>query len=844
MFRTVKSACVMALLVFVATNAFGQEFLGGSFKANGNSPVSMTFFVNPDSGFTGGGDPRPPLTFSDLVDAARDACDAWNDLSTYTGVTFSIDDSDSTKTPNQAHLIYFGYTGTAGGYPSGDDVKMNYTINWYPDDDQQSAQYDLRGGLTHELGHIYGLGDLDSLKTEFDDNTMWHKGRLPDWFRRDLEAGDKAGAIYVTGAVMGGVLPYSQVWSLANSLTIPLNVFVNNGDSLLVTSNCTVSLNGHDIVALTGGYIGFDRNNTTGKFSPFVAVVKSDGKYKGFYHSLSTALDSLSTGGAGSYIYIGDNYTINSGETVSIPANKTIKFKQYVHFYVSGTLNIAGGVTFDKQSTYNWSGIKVNSTGTLNITGGITIQNVLCALEIHSSNITFPNFSTTYINNCNNPASSNSAIIIYDCSPMIKYIQFSNSATSSDSKAIYVNGSSACPNLYNLTINDAYYGIHVYNTSDAILKYSEIENVGKHCINFDSDGSSSGGIDISWAQTDVCPDTTSGDRGIYNPTPKVKVKVYNTWWGSSTPFPGTIFQSPDSVGYAPFAGSAFDIGASKIAPYEQNPFHVALEYEQIGDWEQVLEIYYGVIQNGNDLLWNRMAIKQILKVDELSKRGFANLREIIGSEMPTAGSWYKPFLDFILCEILIKEGNYRQAISELLRNADVYKGSTMEVEMLTRVANIYGDLLGDKAKAKEYADRAAALDPGNELLEFAYHSAGIEYNPALFNSSHTYMETGIAGYAGNQQATTPENQDKEYISVAPNPANPVATITYSIRNPSHVKLTIYSITGQKVATLVDRPMSAGTHAVSFNGSNYGSGIYFYSFSSNRLHQSGKLLILK
>ena len=229
MFRTVKSACITALLVLVAANSFGEEFLGGSFKVTSSvSPVSMTFFVNPDSGFTGGGSPRPPVTFSKLVTAARAACQAWNNLSTYTGVTFSIDDSDSTKTPAQANLIYFGYTGVAGGYPSDGDVKMNYTQNWYPDDGQQSDKHDLRGALTHELGHIYGLDDLDSLKTQFDDNTMWNKGRLPDWFRRDLEAGDQAGAIFVTGAVavVDCVLPYSQVWSLANSLTIPSNVFI------------------------------------------------------------------------------------------------------------------------------------------------------------------------------------------------------------------------------------------------------------------------------------------------------------------------------------------------------------------------------------------------------------------------------------------------------------------------------------------------------------------------------------------------------------------------------------------------------------------------------------------
>jgi hypothetical protein len=59
-----------------------------------------------------------------------------------------------------------------------------------------------------------------------------------------------------------------------------------------------------------------------------------------------------------------------------------------------------------------------------------------------------------------------------------------------------------------------------------------------------------------------------------------------------------------------------------------------------------------------------------------------------------------------------------------------------------------------------------------------------------------------------------------------------------------VRLSIYSITGQKVATLADGPMSAGAHSVSFDGSEYASGVYFYRFESEGLKKSGKMLLLK
>ena len=57
-------------------------------------------------------------------------------------------------------------------------------------------------------------------------------------------------------------------------------------------------------------------------------------------------------------------------------------------------------------------------------------------------------------------------------------------------------------------------------------------------------------------------------------------------------------------------------------------------------------------------------------------------------------------------------------------------------------------------------------------------------------------------------------------------------------------LTIYSITGQKVETLVDGFMSAGTHYVPFDGSNFGSGIYFYRFESKGFTKTGRMMIVK
>jgi hypothetical protein len=228
-----------------------------------------------------------------------------------------------------------------------------------------------------------------------------------------------------------------------------------------------------------------------------------------------------------------------------------------------------------------------------------------------------------------------------------------------------------------------------------------------------------------------------------------------------------------------------------------------------------------------------------MRINEQHKLGYTALRSLITEELKSAEGWYKASLDFILCDLLAKEGKYGEAIQAFSIKAGDYKGTPYEVECLARIAVIYGDLLHDKQNAKAFADRAVTINPGQAILATAYSSAGIGYNPSL-HADVFERYAPPSSWKPQYQA----DQVEDTITVSPNPANPVTTITYSIKNPSNVRLSIYSANGQKVATLVNGPMSAGTHSVTFNGSKYASGVYFYRFESAGLNKSRKMLLLK
>ena len=78
----------------------------------------------------------------------------------------------------------------------------------------------------------------------------------------------------------------------------------------------------------------------------------------------------------------------------------------------------------------------------------------------------------------------------------------------------------------------------------------------------------------------------------------------------------------------------------------------------------------------------------------------------------------------------------------------------------------------------------------------------------------------------------------------PNPFNPTTTINYSLKTSSLVKLTIYNMLGQKIATLVDGQKAAGYYSVPFNAAKYASGVYFYRLETPGFKAQKKMVLLK
>ena len=83
----------------------------------------------------------------------------------------------------------------------------------------------------------------------------------------------------------------------------------------------------------------------------------------------------------------------------------------------------------------------------------------------------------------------------------------------------------------------------------------------------------------------------------------------------------------------------------------------------------------------------------------------------------------------------------------------------------------------------------------------------------------------------------------------PNPFNPVTKIKYSIpsvgtRHSVFVRLKIYDILGNEIATLINEEQKPGDYEVNFNAGNLNSGIYMYKLQAGDYINVKKMILIK
>jgi len=131
---------------------------------------------------------------------------------------------------------------------------------------------------------------------------------------------------------------------------------------------------------------------------------------------------------------------------------------------------------------------------------------------------------------------------------------------------------------------------------------------------------------------------------------------------------------------------------------------------------------------------------------------------------------------------------------------------------------------------------------------------------ALDDSNNVYLTGYSEGLYGKIFTTLKYSQSGEIVDIFhnslsflvefklsqnyPNPFNPSTKISFALPNQEHVTLEVYNPLGQKIETLLNKPVVAGNHQIEFNSKNLTSGIYFYRIEAGEFQQVKKMVLLK
>ena len=78
----------------------------------------------------------------------------------------------------------------------------------------------------------------------------------------------------------------------------------------------------------------------------------------------------------------------------------------------------------------------------------------------------------------------------------------------------------------------------------------------------------------------------------------------------------------------------------------------------------------------------------------------------------------------------------------------------------------------------------------------------------------------------------------------PNPFNAYTSIPLYMTQSERIRIDVYTISGERIGTLVNDVLSAGYHSIQWNAGQFASGIYIYSVKSKSKTETKKMLLIR
>ncbi|MEO8664147.1 MAG: T9SS type A sorting domain-containing protein [Ignavibacteria bacterium] len=156
--------------------------------------------------------------------------------------------------------------------------------------------------------------------------------------------------------------------------------------------------------------------------------------------------------------------------------------------------------------------------------------------------------------------------------------------------------------------------------------------------------------------------------------------------------------------------------------------------------------------------------------------------------------------------------------------------------------------VSDGVLAEEYVDPTGSPNSGG-IKSIAFSNAGNHYF-AYSLSNRLRVATTTVSLVTATSVLPPVSSNVIHRAVlfqnTPNPFNPSTKIKYSIPPDisGNARISVYDGVGRKINTLVNEHLQAGEYEITFDGSQYASGIYYYKLEVNEFVEIRKMILIK
>lgn len=182
----------------------------------------------------------------------------------------------------------------------------------------------------------------------------------------------------------------------------------------------------------------------------------------------------------------------------------------------------------------------------------------------------------------------------------------------------------------------------------------------------------------------------------------------------------------------------------------------------------------------------------------------------------------------------------------------ILRGSTSNCESEPSFYNLIQVVEFDE---NEYVDESVDLyDAGAGSHSCEYEYLTIHYKIiAVDKDNYESLPSEKSKVSGWQDPCAPEDRPMPDLGIPtefalnqnyPNPFNPSTNIQFDLPKDVFVSIKVYDIAGREMAILINDFKNAGRYIVAFNGSQFASGIYFYTIKAGDFEVTKRMVLVK